>query len=507
VTVKPAGIRQVALADLTRFPGNARRGNVPEIRKSVARLGQYRAIVVRDTGTGLVILAGNHTADALAAEGHETARCEVIECDDDEARRISLADNRLGELPSPETGERYDGEALAELLSQLDGDYDGTGWDVYDVDNLADALGRDEPGSGGTGGSAPDPGDRPSLADRFLIPPFSVLDARQGWWQDRKRAWISLGIRSEIGRGADANYAHDSLVKIKPGLVTGGTGKGEAQLYGSRHVSDPGYYAKKRKGTLDLDAVPDTGYTSGTSVFDPVLCEVAYRWFSPPGGHVIDPFAGGSVRGIVAAILGRSYAGNDLSAAQVDANAEQADDLAARGILGRDAITWTTGNSAEWVTTLEPGSADLMFTCPPYLWLERYSDDPADLSTMTADAFADAFTRILSGASDALRPDRFAVIVTGDARDKRGKLADLHGLTIECAAKAGLALHTTAVLVTQCGSLPVRAARQFEASRILGATHQDVLVFVKGDRKRAAKACGDVDVHLPEEVTEAWDGE
>jgi hypothetical protein len=31
-----------------------------------------------------------------------------------------------------------------------------------------------------------------------------------------------------------------------------------------------------------------------------VLCEIAYRWFSPPGGLILDPFAGGSVRGIVA---------------------------------------------------------------------------------------------------------------------------------------------------------------------------------------------------------------
>ena len=54
---------------------------------------------------------------------------------------------------------------------------------------------------------------------------------------------------------------------------------------------------------------------------------------SPPRGRVIDPFAGGSVRGIVAASLGRSYAGNDLSAAQVQANEEQADDFAGRGIL------------------------------------------------------------------------------------------------------------------------------------------------------------------------------
>ena len=39
---------------------------------------------------------------------------------------------------------------------------------------------------------------------------------------------------------------------------------------------------------------------SGTLIFDPVLCEIAYRWFCPKGGVVLDPFAGGSVRGIIA---------------------------------------------------------------------------------------------------------------------------------------------------------------------------------------------------------------
>src|SRR5688572_4612648 len=51
---------------------------------------------------------------------------------------------------------------------------------------------------------------------------------------------------------------------------------------------------------------------SGTSIFDPVLCELIYRWFVPPGGLVLDPFAGGSVRGIVAAMLGRRYVGVEL---------------------------------------------------------------------------------------------------------------------------------------------------------------------------------------------------
>ena len=42
---------------------------------------------------------------------------------------------------------------------------------------------------------------RQTLAERFGAVPFSVLNAREGWWQDRKRAWIALGIQSELGRG------------------------------------------------------------------------------------------------------------------------------------------------------------------------------------------------------------------------------------------------------------------------------------------------------------------
>ena len=142
---QPSGVtfvstRDLPISSLTRFPGNARRGNTDEIRKSIRRHGQYRAIVVRDTGSESVILAGNHTRDALEAEGHESVRCEVITCTDDEARRINLADNRMAEV-----GDGYENEALAELLAALDGDLEGTGWTVHDLDNLADALGRDDP--------------------------------------------------------------------------------------------------------------------------------------------------------------------------------------------------------------------------------------------------------------------------------------------------------------------------------------------------------------------------
>ena len=60
--------------------------------------------------------------------------------------------------------------------------------------------------------------------------------------------------------------------------------------------------------------------TTGTSVFDPVLTEVLLGWFAPAGGRILDPFAGGSVRGIVSATLGYHYTGIDLSAAQIAAD-------------------------------------------------------------------------------------------------------------------------------------------------------------------------------------------
>ncbi len=46
-------------------------------------------------------------------------------------------------------------------------------------------------------------GHKSVLARTFDYPPFSVLNAREGWWQERKRQWLALGIKSEVGRGGD----------------------------------------------------------------------------------------------------------------------------------------------------------------------------------------------------------------------------------------------------------------------------------------------------------------
>ena len=231
--------------------------------------------------------------------------------------------------------------------------------------------------------------------------------------------------------------------------------------------------------------------SSGTSIFDPVLCELSYLWFSPVGGTVLDPFAGGSVRGIVASKLGRQYIGHELREEQVAANRIQGDEVCGDAEYPP---AWIAGDSRMIDRTCADVDADLVFTCPPYADLEVYSDNPLDLSTMAYEDFKAVYFEIIAKACARLKQDRFAVCVVGEVRDKKGNYIDFVGDTVQAFRDAGLHYYNEAILVTCVGSLPIRAGKQFSSSRKLGKTHQNILVFVKGDGKRAAKACGDIEI-------------
>jgi 16S rRNA G966 N2-methylase RsmD len=239
--------------------------------------------------------------------------------------------------------------------------------------------------------------------------------------------------------------------------------------------------------------------SSGTSIFDPVLAELCYRWFCPPGGTILDPFAGGSVRGIVASALGRPYVGIDLSARQIAANREQAD-----RICREPRPVWIEGDSRHVRRLAQGTDADFLFGCPPYADLERYSDDSADLSTLSYEEFRAAYRAIIAEACTMLKDDRFACFVVGDVRDAKGLYYGFPWHTVEAFTDAGLRLYNEAVLVTAAGSLALRAGKQFEASRKLGKSHQNVLMFIKGDPKRATQAIGKVEF-ADIEATEATD--
>lgn len=316
-------------------------------------------------------------------------------------------------------------------------------------------------------------GGNPSLADRYLSVPFSLLDARTGWWRERKAAWLATGIQSELGRSSQLLFA----ASAQPPATYAAKNAFEATI------------GRKATWAEFAQAHPEKVKQQGTSVFDPVLCELVYRWFSAPGHLVVDPFAGGSVRGIVAAATGREYAGVDLRAEQIEANRAQWADLCQPGM---PSPRWVQGDALAVRQTLPGTQADLLFSCPPYGSLERYSDDKADLSTMRYPRFLHTYRQIIKESVAMLRQDRFACFVVGDIRDTQGLYRGFVSDTIAAFRDAGARLYNEAILVTQSGSLPIRVGRGFEISRKLGKTHQQVLVFVKGDPKRATAACGAV---------------
>lgn len=309
------------------------------------------------------------------------------------------------------------------------------------------------------------------VSEKFLVPPFSVLNAREGSWQERKRAWRSLGIEGEVARDAPSIHCPSGAwvtVEEKEARKVGGinstTGKNSCMFV-------------KQESDLNED-----GSASVTSLFDPVLCELAYRWFCPEGGQIIDPFAGGSVRGIVASKLNRKYWGCDLRGEQVAANEEQA-----TRICTDPMPIWETGCSR---TRLQNApEADFLFSCPPYGDLEVYSDDDLDLSGMGWQDFQVAYGHIIGSACHKLRNNRFACFVVGDFRDtKTGFYRNFVGKTVEAFEYAGLELYNEAILVTSVGSASMRVTKQFEAGRKFCKTHQNVLVFCKGDWRKATEA-------------------
>lgn len=226
---------------------------------------------------------------------------------------------------------------------------------------------------------------------------------------------------------------------------------------------------------------------TGTSIFNPALCEILLAWYSAPGDGVLDPFAGGSVRGIVSARMERRYTGVDLRPEQIAANEEQA-----AAIVPDNRPRWIVGDSLGIDALAGDGAPfDFLLTCPPYGDLEVYSDDPADLSTKGVEEFDAAYAEILRKSVAMLAPDRFAAVVVGNYRAKDGHLIDLAGKTVRAMEAAGAAYHNDHIVVQSCGSLPIRTRKQFLATRKAGRQHQFALVFCKGDARKAAARLGE----------------
>lgn len=47
------------------------------------------------------------------------------------------------------------------------------------------------------------------LSDKYIIPPISIFDTRQGYWVKRKKFWDGIGLYSENGRNNVLSNAVD----------------------------------------------------------------------------------------------------------------------------------------------------------------------------------------------------------------------------------------------------------------------------------------------------------
>lgn len=288
------------------------------------------------------------------------------------------------------------------------------------------------------------------LFDRFIIPPFSVFDTRQDYWIKGANKWKNIGIISEVGREGNLTY--------------------------SGNVSSFDYYRVK-EGKIKESGV------QGTSIFDPFLCEIIYNWFCKSQGKIIDPFAGGSVRGIVANKLGYNYTGIDLRVEQINSNIEQG-----KTICKDNCPIWICGDSELVLNKIENNTFDFAFTCPPYGNLEKYSDLEEDLSNMDYYDFILKYSTILEKTVEKLKDNSFFIIVVGEFRDKKGNYVGFIKDTINIMLNIkGIGYYNEIILLNQVASASMRAGKVFESGRKVTKIHQNILVFIKGDPKKATE--------------------
>ena len=287
-----------------------------------------------------------------------------------------------------------------------------------------------------------------TLRDKYGVIPISVFDCNSPHWQKRKRNWLSLGIKSECGRNATSiNISGDKKI---------------TSTYDTKNFS-PQTLEFQRKFVGN----------GAISVFDPVLTEVMYNWFCPANGMILDPFAGGSVRGIVAHCLGFKYTGCELRNEQVESNREQAIDI----LEVNNQPQWYCGDSEKVIPRLTP-EYDLLFSCPPYANLEVYSDHPDDLSNMEYKSFRNKYNSIIKESVKKLKPKSYAIFVVGEVRDKQGYYLDFVGETKKYFMDCGLKFYNEIILIGSYARASM-VANSYMKNKKIPKVHQNVLIFYK----------------------------
>lgn len=276
---------------------------------------------------------------------------------------------------------------------------------------------------------------RGGLANKFIVPPFSIIDTTTEEWKLRKNYWKSLmgdlgkTRTGEWGTIGDASGSSTNLLKI---------------------------------------------INEGTSNFDPVIVEVMLRWYAEEGSSIIDPFGGEQAKGFVCGKLGHKYCGIEIRQNQVDYNTQI---MESAGLS--DSVKYHCGDSRNIIDLVEEEWFDMCITSPPYYNLEIYSKE--DLSSLgTYEQFIEMYEDILSKTASMIRPGGFFVIKVGEIRKESGEYYGFVGDTIQILCSAGLSFYNDLIIRNNVGTAAMRASNNMRTKKVV-RLHQNLLVFYKGD--------------------------
>jgi DNA modification methylase len=281
-----------------------------------------------------------------------------------------------------------------------------------------------------------------TLADGFIVPPFSILDTRNGDWQKRKRAWNT--ILKENGESRENTLGQTSEIKY---------------------------------GDSTMESMAPT-----VSLFDPVIAEVLFKWFAPENSNIVDPFAGDTRKGAVAGYLKHNFIGIELREEQYNINLAQIDRLEMN-----EFVSYKNDDGQNIDKYVEDETQDMIFSCPPYYDLEEYSKLANDASNQeTYEDFIKILDTAFTKAIKSLKPNRFAAIVVGDLRDKNGMYYNFHEDIKFIFNKSGMPLYNELILIEMSGTAALRAGSLMKHRKVV-KTHQNVLVFYKPETNKLPK--------------------
>jgi len=146
------------------------------------------------------------------------------------------------------------------------------------------------------------------------------------------------------------------------------------------------------------------------SEFNPHLCTMIVKFWSIPGHHIVDPFAGRATRGVITRMLGRTYEGYEIAPTTFGRTSRKV------GALGGKVYC---ADGCRLLFT-EDNCADLVFTSPPYFKQEGHEDAPSQLSTLdNYEAFMKKIAQCGRHMYRVMKPGAFLVWNCADFREKK----------------------------------------------------------------------------------------